>query len=69
MIWGFAIDFLTGIFVGAVVMWLYCGPRIRQLTKRVAELEVSDQTHFNKWMRSLQESHQDNRPPQHDNRR
>jgi hypothetical protein len=56
MIFGLAIDFLVGIFVGGVFVWLYYKPRLERMQRRIEELELSDQTHFNKWMQTLQKT-------------
>jgi hypothetical protein len=56
MIFGLAIDFLVGIFVGGVLVWLYYKPRLEWMQRRIEELELSDQTHFNKWMQTLQKT-------------
>jgi hypothetical protein len=54
MIFGLAIDFLAGIFVGGIFVWLYYKPKLERMQRRIEELELSDQTHFNKWMQTLQ---------------
>jgi hypothetical protein len=56
MVYGFAIDFLAGIFVGGVLVWLHYKPKLEQMQRRIQELELSDQTHFNKWMQALQKT-------------